>query len=478
MPDRKILKNSIYLLAAQGWEKICAFLIIILIVRYLGKAGYGQYAFAVSFSGIIFMFADFGLGAFLARETAVSRDKTPFLLHQVMFLQSLLCLAGLAIALFMTVVLGYPAVVVASVMLFSTNHFFNVLTSPLRGLFVGTERMGLEATATVIYKTVTLTVVLFALMSGGGILKVLTGPLVASFVTFLFAVTMNTGFLKSSAMEKENRSSWPLILRQAFPFVLVPIIVSMYFYFDSVVLFHMRGPAGVGIFNAAENVLTMVLFISSAMSLAVFPVISRNFAADKKEAASVFRFSFKNLAAIALGLSLGIIFIARPLLVLIYGKEMADAENVLKIMALIIPFMFLINLLASTLCAVGRQIVVARTAGAGLLLNLGLAVCIISGLGVPGAAIATLTTTLILFLIKFSIVSKYLKPEELTSDLLKILPALAVEAVLLWSIKSLSVFVSVPAAAAVYIMVLYACRFFAAGEIQAIKKMLPWETER
>ena len=65
-----IAKNTFWLFLAEGVNKGLMFFLTILLARYLGAEGYGQFAFAMSFTALFSVFADFGLSTLTIREVA------------------------------------------------------------------------------------------------------------------------------------------------------------------------------------------------------------------------------------------------------------------------------------------------------------------------------------------------------------------------------------------------------------------------
>ena len=69
-----IRRNILSLSLLSAVEKVAGFLLIVLVARYLGKEVYGQYAFAVAFTSLFVIFADFGLNTFAIRDVAQNKQ--------------------------------------------------------------------------------------------------------------------------------------------------------------------------------------------------------------------------------------------------------------------------------------------------------------------------------------------------------------------------------------------------------------------
>lgn len=71
---RRIAKNAAALIIAQGISYLLALIYMMYWARYLGQANYGIIIFAVAFTGIFAVLADFGLQQLTVREISRNLD--------------------------------------------------------------------------------------------------------------------------------------------------------------------------------------------------------------------------------------------------------------------------------------------------------------------------------------------------------------------------------------------------------------------
>ena len=69
----RIVKNTFFLNISTIATSILACILSVTLARYLGKIEFGQYSFAVYFTGLFVILADLGLSNLVVRE--VARDK-------------------------------------------------------------------------------------------------------------------------------------------------------------------------------------------------------------------------------------------------------------------------------------------------------------------------------------------------------------------------------------------------------------------
>src|SRR3989344_947561 len=69
-----IIKNTFWLLSAEGISKLLMVILVIVIARHIGVEGYGTFSFAFAFASLFSIIVDFGFSTLTIRD--VSRDKT------------------------------------------------------------------------------------------------------------------------------------------------------------------------------------------------------------------------------------------------------------------------------------------------------------------------------------------------------------------------------------------------------------------
>ena len=88
----KFVKNTGFIGIATIIQNIISYLIIILISRYLGAEGLGQYSFIFAFVGIFFIFSDFGLSQLLIKDLSKDESKIDKYISNILSLKIFLLL--------------------------------------------------------------------------------------------------------------------------------------------------------------------------------------------------------------------------------------------------------------------------------------------------------------------------------------------------------------------------------------------------
>jgi len=171
---------------------------------------------------------------------------------------------------------------------------------------------------------------IFALLSGYGILGLAFAFLTAYFFIFVlsgFAVTRftNIAFGLDFGFQKN-------FLKRSWPFWFTGIFLAIYFRIDTVMISLMRGSAETGLYNASYRLLDALYFIPAAVIGAIFPAMSQLHVSSKAVLQKLYRKSFYYLFVIALPMGIGATILADRLLFFIYGTEFSGAGIALQIL--------------------------------------------------------------------------------------------------------------------------------------------------
>ena len=85
-----IAKNTILIFCARGLNAAFGFLTIILVARYLGVEGYGNYVFVIALISFTVLLADFGNFQIITRELSSGRHTPQDIIGSVFILRTLI----------------------------------------------------------------------------------------------------------------------------------------------------------------------------------------------------------------------------------------------------------------------------------------------------------------------------------------------------------------------------------------------------
>jgi len=364
--------------------------------RMLGAEDYGVYFLVSTMAAFSFVVVEWGGGLFVIREIARAPHRAGVLLGSALALRSggalLILLPTAAIAW----ALGYPprvpwlaaACIVASLPLSLAQAYGMV--------FRGRDRMGRDASVTVLNKVATVALAVPALWLGLGIPGVLLGQGLAG----LAAVAAAAWFYRSLGAPRlsATRAGAREVMAGSVPLLALAVANSVQPYLDVVVLSKLASAAAVGWFGAARYIMGTLLAPAGILASATYPSLSR-----AAETPALLRSALRGSLRPALwlgGLACAGTFLFADLAIsLIYGTQAyGPAATVLAAYAPGLFLMFVDVQLGHMAVAVGRARRFAELKAVAIVVSTGLCLLLIpmfeartgnGGLGVVAAFVAS-----------------------------------------------------------------------------------------
>jgi O-antigen/teichoic acid export membrane protein len=167
---------------------------------------------------------------------------------------------------------------------------------------------------------------------------------------------------------------------------------------DQVLLSFMAGGDNreVGLYGAAFRLIEATLFISWSFSAAMLPWLSRQAHSSPERMAGGFELGEKALVAVLLPIAIVFVLLAHPLVELVYGSQYEDSIASLQLLGAVTVFVGINEFAAMVLIARDRPSTFNRILGFTVALNVTTNLILIPPLGATGAALAALSSGVIL----------------------------------------------------------------------------------
>jgi O-antigen/teichoic acid export membrane protein len=394
-----IARNTIYLTVATVGQKVLAFLYFILIARLAGVEGTGKYFFVVSFTTIFSIFVDLGLSSVLIRETAKRRELAGKYLGNILGAKLILGALTYLVVVVAINIMGYPPATKFMVYLSGIVMLLDSFNVTFFAIFRGQQNLRYESIGVVVGQAL---IIVF-----GGVSLLLHAPLYFLLLALMSGSIFN--FLFSSILLWKKTDVRPCLcfdktilislFKIAYPFALAGIFVKVYSSLDSVMLSKMVGDAAVGFWSVAYKLTYAFQFIPMAFSAAAFPAMSAYFISDKTMLRKTFERVLFFLAILAMPIAFGIFSLAEPVVLKLYGPAYAASVVPLQVAIFAVIFIFLNYPVGSLLNAVNRQMTNTTIMGICMAIDVILNVILIPRFSYLGAAISTVISHTLLFII-------------------------------------------------------------------------------
>jgi O-antigen/teichoic acid export membrane protein len=282
--------------------------------------------------------------------------------------------------------------------------------------------MEYEALQRVAERFLLLIMSMLVLWRGFGLIALSLVFLMTQIVIFLLSFFFVSKRIKISGI-KVSLSFCKYILKTAVFFALCEVLWMIYFKIDIVMLAKLKGETEVGWYNAAYVVVNFITLISMLLMQAMFPVLSSLYKKEKAKLRKTAERLFRYLLVIAV-IFVPIIFIFSDRIIdLIYGSGYSHSVLALKILIFVIIFLFPGNLFAHVLASSNRHKALSLINLVGVMVNISLNFILIPRFGFVGAGISTIITEILLCLLLYTVMSRFLKTDS-PRIVLRLIPGL------------------------------------------------------
>ena len=380
-----VIKNSFWLLLAEGTNKGALFLVTVLIARSFAPEEYGVFGYVFSVMMLIAMIADFGLADITIRELAGNRDRSREYFESMISLKLLLTCVAFACMSSAAFFLG-PDIRVPA-MLAGTAILLEGMTDYLRVSF----RMAEHAQYEVVVKAAT-AILLIVLVAGCIALgPTLTNVLVCFCIAHLLGLLLLLRLLGRRISVSVRPDYFARIFRESWPMFLGLVCTTTYGQIDLILIRAYRGFAEVGLYQAAYK-LIIGLQLLKVVHMAMFPRLAAWYAEGNMP-------EYRNLVRRSITLSLmvlvpvGLLIMAYPAEIIgaVFGQRYISASPALPLLIWSGIISFIAGYFTYTLIIAGRQKLLLALEAVPLVVLVVIEVVLIPRVGFYGAAVATLT---------------------------------------------------------------------------------------
>ena len=200
--------------------------------------------------------------------------------------------------------------------------------------------------------------------------------------------------------------------------------------------------------------------------------ISEAFKSSKEKIIKSYALGVRYLIIIMLPIAIGVTLLSDGLILLIYGHEFTGSTTALQILIWSILLGGINLVFLNLLVSIDRQKLNTLSVGICAIVNIFLNLILIPVLSYNGAAIATIMTNVVLFIVAFYFVSKYLQVLPLHKILIKPAIGALIMGAFVYYFIDVNIFLLVPLAGVVYLVILIALKTFTGEDWDIVKKIV------
>lgn len=392
---KKIAYNTGIQVIGKGVVMVLGAVSIVILTRYLGPAGYGNFTLALVYLTFFGIVADLGLFTIAVREMSKDESRIQEILGNTLSLRALLSVVVFSLAIGIGWLLPYTPDVKVAIAIAAVSHLFGLLNSSLITVFQTKLQMGKSVISDVIGRAASLAAVIVVVTLNWGFYAVVATAALGSFVTFVVSSLLVRRFAKLTFYR--DTALWKMMFKESLPLGAALVVSQLYYRVDILMLSFMKTPADVGIYGAVFKVVELLMTLPGFFQNSVFPVLVRRLRVHVSHAQAVTQKGFDAMLLVGAGLAAGGLVLAPDIMRIIGGREFASGAGPLRVTLLAMMFTFGIVMMSSLYIALGKQVKVLKIGAIGLLLNVGLNLLLIPPLGIMGAAVVTLVSEAVIF---------------------------------------------------------------------------------
>ncbi len=378
-------RNVIHLTIGDFVAKTLNFAAFVYLARVLGVTHFGVLEFASSILTYLLLLADAGFEVWSTREAAQTRDVRE-LAGRVLPLRFLGAVIAFVVLMGMLPLLpNYPQL---RVVLGLLGLSLFAQAANLKWVMMGQEKMVRVAWGLVVAQIVFAVSVFAFVHDASGliwvpVLRFASELALAAYFARQFSV-MHGGLRLPLSLRGARETLRPVLTIGA-----TNAMGLLNYNFDALLLGFLRGPATVGLYNAAYKPVTVALALPLTYFQGMFPALSRVFAESREAFRELAGRSFRLCCIFALPIGVGVTLLADSVIGLLFGAAYAESAGPLRLLIWSAVMVTLRGSYRHSLNAAGKQNLDLRSAAVSTGLNVGLNILLIPQFGMMGSAWAT-----------------------------------------------------------------------------------------
>ncbi|MFV9503985.1 MAG: flippase [Oscillochloridaceae bacterium umkhey_bin13] len=348
-----IAKNASVMLVSQvvTWSLTLVFSIVLR--RFLGPEGSGHIVIANSIWLIIGVFIGFGMDMFLTKEIARNPKRAADLLGTSYAIRTGFYIVGIAIVLAYSQWIGYSTETMILIQVVGVAALFNQLAGASRAALQGFETMEYISLGEISSKVVNMLLGIGVLLMGWRELAIAWVMVAAALVMFV----LQTFFLirRHRLRTQVDPAMMRPMLLSSLPYMATVFGMIAYSELSVLTISMQVSVMEVGWYGAAMQIFGTMLFGTVVFSTVTFPAMARSHIENPARMPEVLRQNLALILLLSVPIGFGLMSIAQPLMLLLFGPEFAPSGQILQVLGLVLIFMYLNVLFGQYFNSIDRQ---------------------------------------------------------------------------------------------------------------------------
>lgn len=349
-----IAKNASYLLVSQLVTWGLTLIVTVVIPRMLGPANLGKLHLSESLWVMGLITIGFGSEYFITREIARNPARTNEIFGTNIVMRLFFYFLTFGAILTYANLVNYSEEIISLIVIAGVATFFTGLNMFAQAANEGLERMEFNSMGVISSKAVYTVFAITAVLLGYGVEVVAWIGAAAMIVN---SIVVYRGLNKIHPLKLTF--SWPTavwMFKSSASFMGTSIFATAYHAIDIIIMsLLINDETQLGWYTVADRLFGTTMFIPAIFITAIYPVLSRMFAENRDALSEIITRSFNLLLIVSIPIGLGLVVIATPVVVLLYGPAYEGAGAVLSIIGIVLIFTYQNTLLGRFMMSIDRQ---------------------------------------------------------------------------------------------------------------------------
>ncbi len=469
---KTMFKNISWVMTSQLLVSIFGFIWTILIARYLGVKDYGILGFATSIVGIVGLTLDLGINNYTVRQIATDKDSAQKFLSNIFPLKSLLSVGTFVLMFIILILMKCDETTITITLLFMINSIFQTMIATVNGAFQAFEKMKYQGIGNTSSNILLFISILLTIYTDLGLMGITGSYIIASALGFIYEYyAFNKHILKPKF--EFDKTFCKNLIKSSIPFAMMGILFSIYYSIDIVMLNNIIGDYATGLYNATYKLISALTLFYGMYAAVLYPVMSKFFKKDKNMMVIYYEKSIKYLMMLMIPFAIATSFYSTDIMLIIYGQEYAMGGPILSILIWTGCLLFANGAGNTLLNASHKEVTVTKIYSIAAIFNIILNFILIPYLSYIGAAITTVLSDIMIFIIqKYTIHKLGQKPnKKLYYDVTKIILSSIALGIAL-NLLNLNIWVAIPVGILIYLVCIIILKTFDEDDKYIINEIL------
>lgn len=349
----KIAQNTAVQLVGKIVSTFLGLVALGMMTRYLGTEQFGWYVTAISFLQFVGILIDFGLIPVTAQMLGEGKHDEKKLVQNLLGFRFVTAIIFLGIAPLVALFFPYTRDIKIAISFTSVSFLAVAMNQVLVGYYQKQLKMHVQAIGEVIGRIALVVGLFLVIKFGAGFLPVMgivtMGSVVYTIVLWFYLAQENkAGFAFEFPIWKE-------IMKKSWPIAISIIFNVVYLKGDTILLSIFRTQTEVGLYGAAYRVIDILAQTAMMLMGVMLPLLAARWITNKKEFEHRYQQSFDAMMFLAVPMLVGLLILAKPIMILVAGVEFATAAPILQILSTAVFGVYLGAIFGHTAVAIDKQ---------------------------------------------------------------------------------------------------------------------------